>query len=201
MEPKQRRILRRLRLELADQLRVEQLVQYLYQERVVSQNFLEELEAEPVSVRRTLKLLDYLPGRGPRAFAAFIESLRDEFPWLCRRLEEEEERAEDEPEPPEDDVQSTISEDILNSVPTDKQLNRLSSQLGAEWERAVVDLGLKSSDIYRCKMNHQYNVQAQILSAFLLWKQRLGKRATVRNLCSSLISAEVDRIVISSAFQ
>ncbi|XP_059843729.1 death domain-containing protein CRADD isoform X2 [Hypanus sabinus] len=101
MEPKQRRILRRLRLELADQLRVEQLVQYLYQERVVSQNFLEELEAEPVSVRRTLKLLDYLPGRGPRAFAAFIESLRDEFPWLCRRLEEEEERAEDEPEPPE----------------------------------------------------------------------------------------------------
>ncbi|XP_059843730.1 death domain-containing protein CRADD isoform X3 [Hypanus sabinus] len=112
MEPKQRRILRRLRLELADQLRVEQLVQYLYQERVVSQNFLEELEAEPVSVRRTLKLLDYLPGRGPRAFAAFIESLRDEFPWLCRRLEEEEERAEDEPEPPEAPLSRTDTKHI-----------------------------------------------------------------------------------------
>ncbi|XP_051889871.1 death domain-containing protein CRADD isoform X3 [Pristis pectinata] len=99
MEAKQRRVLRRLRLELAEQLRVEQPVQYLYQERVVSQSFLEELEAEPVGARRTLKLLDYLPGRGPRAFAAFAESLRDEFPWLCRRLEEEE-RAEEEPEPP-----------------------------------------------------------------------------------------------------
>ncbi|XP_069764815.1 death domain-containing protein CRADD [Narcine bancroftii] len=201
MEAKQRRVLRRLRTELAAELRVDELVQHLYQERVVNQAFLEELEAEPVGARRTLKLLDHLPSRGPRAFAAFAESLRADFPWLCRRLEEEEEAGEEELEPPADEVPLTISDQVLNGVPTDKQLNRLSSQLGLEWERAVVDLGLKTSDIYRCKMNHQYNVQAQILAAFVLWKQRSGKRATVQNLCNSLISADVDPTVINNVFQ
>eukprot|EP00061_Rhincodon_typus_P000218 g10942.t1 len=95
MEEKHRRVLRRLRLELAEQLRVELVVQFLYQERVLSQSFLEEIKAEPVSIRRSLMLLDHLPGRGPRAFATFARSLREEFPWLHRRLEEEERAEED----------------------------------------------------------------------------------------------------------
>uniref|UniRef100_UPI00398F54DA death domain-containing protein CRADD n=1 Tax=Pristiophorus japonicus TaxID=55135 RepID=UPI00398F54DA len=201
MEEKHRRILRRLRLELAGGLRAERVVQYLYQERVVSLSFVEQVEAEPVSARQTLQLLDHLPSRGARAFAAFAHSLREEFPWLHRRLEEEERaEAEGQEQDPADELLSTIPYHILNSVPTDKQLNLLSSQLGAEWERAVVDLGLKQSDIYRCKMSHQYNVQAQILAAFVLWKQRLGKRATVQSLCDSLISAEADSAVIGDTF-
>ncbi|XP_067914914.1 death domain-containing protein CRADD isoform X1 [Heterodontus francisci] len=201
MEEKHRRILRRLRLELAGQLQVDQVVQYLYQERVLSLSFLEELLAEPVTLRRSLKLLDHLPSRGARAFPAFARSLREEFPWLCRRLEEEERVEEEQPAPPADKLRATISDHILNSVPTDKQLNQLSSNLGPEWERVVVDLGLKEADLYRCKMNHQYNVQSQILAAFILWKQRLGKRATVRSLCDSLILAEADFAVISNTFQ
>ncbi|XP_051889870.1 death domain-containing protein CRADD isoform X2 [Pristis pectinata] len=129
MEAKQRRVLRRLRLELAEQLRVEQPVQYLYQERVVSQSFLEELEAEPVGARRTLKLLDYLPGRGPRAFAAFAESLRDEFPWLCRRLEEEE-RAEEEPEPPAGTLLTSSSAAFLE---ISTRLASLQRPRGMDW--------------------------------------------------------------------
>ncbi|XP_067914915.1 death domain-containing protein CRADD isoform X2 [Heterodontus francisci] len=100
MEEKHRRILRRLRLELAGQLQVDQVVQYLYQERVLSLSFLEELLAEPVTLRRSLKLLDHLPSRGARAFPAFARSLREEFPWLCRRLEEEERVEEEQPAPP-----------------------------------------------------------------------------------------------------
>ncbi|XP_032895306.1 death domain-containing protein CRADD-like [Amblyraja radiata] len=201
MEARQRRALRRLRGELAEQLRLEVPLQYLYQEGVVNRSLLEELEAEPVAARRNLKLLDYLPGRGPRAFAAFVHSLRDEAPWLSRRLEEEEAREDEDDEPPADDVLSTISDHVLNGVPTDKQLNHLSGKMGTEWEQVVMDLGLRSSDVYRCKMNHQYNVQAQILASFIVWKQRLGKQATVRNLCTSLTSADVDPTVIKDAFQ
>ncbi|XP_078276159.1 death domain-containing protein CRADD [Rhinoraja longicauda] len=201
MEARQRRALRRLRGELADELRLDGPLQYLYQERVVSRSLLEELQAEPVAARRNLRLLDYLPGRGPRAFATFAHSLRDEAPWLSRRLEEEEAREDGDDETPADDVLSTISDHVLNGVPTDKQLNQLSGQLGGEWEQVVMDLGLRSSDIYRCKMNNQYNVQAQILASFILWKQRLGKRATVRTLCTSLTSADVDPTVIKDAFQ
>ncbi|XP_078409809.1 death domain-containing protein CRADD [Cetorhinus maximus] len=200
MEEKHRRILRRLRLELARQLRVDLVVEYLYQEGILNQSFLEEIQAEPVSVRRCLKLLDHLPSRGARAYPAFADSLREEFPWLRRRLEEEE-RAEEELGEPADELRATISDHILKSVPTDKQLNQLSSHLGPEWERIVVDLGLKESDLYRCKMNHQCNLQAQILAAFILWKRRLGKRATVRCLCDSLILAETDLGVIAKIFR
>ncbi|XP_072327971.1 death domain-containing protein CRADD [Scyliorhinus torazame] len=206
MEEKHRRIwiLRRLRLELASQLRVDMVVEYLYQERLLGQSFLEEVRAEPASVRKALKLLDYLPSRGARAFPAFADSLRDEFPWLRRRLEEEEraeEEEEEEPREPADELRLTISDHILKRIPTDKQLNHLSSHLGPEWEGIVVDLGLKTSDLYRCKMNHQYNLQAQILAAFILWKRRLGKRATVWTLCDSLILAETDPGVIVKIFQ
>ncbi|GCC20027.1 death domain-containing protein CRADD [Chiloscyllium punctatum] len=201
MEEKHRRILRSLRLELAEQLRVELVVQFLFQERVLSQSFLEEIQAEPVSIRRGLMLLDHLPSRGPRAFAAFALSLREEFPWLHRRLEEEE-RAEEEREAgEEDESRPPISDHILNSVPTDKQLNQLSSHLGPEWERVMVDLGLKEPDLYRCKMNHLHNLQAQILAAFILWKKRFGKRATVQHLTNSLILADTDPGLIVKIFQ
>ncbi|XP_078091370.1 LOW QUALITY PROTEIN: death domain-containing protein CRADD [Mustelus asterias] len=201
MDEKHRRILRRLRLELSSQLRVDMVVEYLYQERVLSQAFLEEIRAEPVSIRRSLKLLDHLPSRGARGFPAFADSLREEFPWLCRRLEEEEMSLELITISFPDELRLAISDHILKSVPTDKQLNQLSSHLGPDWERIVVDLGLKVPDLYRCKMNHQYNLQAQILAALILWKRRLGKQATVRSLCDSLILAETDPGMIIKIFQ
>ncbi|XP_038668134.1 death domain-containing protein CRADD [Scyliorhinus canicula] len=276
MEEKHRRILRRLRLELASQLRVDMLVEYLYQERLLSQSFLEEIRAEPASVRKALKLLDYLPSRGARVSLSIMVagslsqsklifescnqlqkvSLESFVPWhtiddtqpanffmgcLSETLEvtpklvavakwRNPSRAKntllhelvsrvwdyankwDQNVCEEmslelinvsfpDELRLTISDHILKRIPTDKQLNHLSSHLGPEWERIVVDLGLKTSDLYRCKMNHQYNLQAQILAAFILWKRRLGKRATVWSLCDSLILAETDPGVIVKIFQ
>uniref|UniRef100_V9LAX8 CASP2 and RIPK1 domain-containing adaptor with death domain protein n=1 Tax=Callorhinchus milii TaxID=7868 RepID=V9LAX8_CALMI len=201
MEDKHRRILRSLRTELCRVLRVDVCVQFLYQERVLSLSQLEAIQAEPVSANKDLKLLDHLPSRGPKAFALFAESLREEFPWVTTQLLLEEQRAEETGQSATEEFLPVISDQLLDSVPSDQKLNQLSSQLGPEWESVMVSLGLKEADMYRCKMNHQYNVRAQILAALVLWKQRLGKQATVRSLCVSLTASEVDSSVIGDIFQ
>ncbi|XP_069067956.1 death domain-containing protein CRADD isoform X1 [Pleurodeles waltl] len=74
-------LLRKHRLQLCAEVLVDGLVvQYLYQEGILTENHLQEISAEVTNQRKTMKLLDILPTRGPRAFAVFLDSLQ-EFPW------------------------------------------------------------------------------------------------------------------------
>lgn len=82
MQPEHRALLRAHRLELSGQLLVsDSIVPFLYQEGVLTEAQVEEIESQPSSRQKTLKLLDILPSRGPRAFGCFLRSL-DEFSWI-----------------------------------------------------------------------------------------------------------------------
>lgn len=86
MQPEHRALLRAHRLELSGQLLVsDSIVPFLYQESVLTEAQVEEIESQPSSRQKTLKLLDILPSRGPRAFGCFLRSL-DEFSWIRDRL-------------------------------------------------------------------------------------------------------------------
>ncbi|EPY73510.1 death domain-containing protein CRADD [Camelus ferus] len=81
MEARDKQVLRSLRLELGAEVLVEGLVlQYLYQEGVLTENHVQEIKAQATGLRKTMLLLDILPSRGPKAFDAFLDSLQ-EFPW------------------------------------------------------------------------------------------------------------------------
>ncbi|KAK9399776.1 death domain-containing protein CRADD [Crotalus adamanteus] len=87
MDARDKQVLRSLRLELCAELLVEGLIiQYLYQEEILTDNHVQEIRAQVTNQRKTLVLLDILPTRGPKAFEAFLESLQ-EFPWVKEKLE------------------------------------------------------------------------------------------------------------------
>ncbi|XP_066490757.1 death domain-containing protein CRADD [Tiliqua scincoides] len=199
MDARDKQILRSLRLELCAELLVEGLIiQYLYQEGILTENHLQEIKSQVTNHRKTMMLLDILPTRGPKAFDTFLESLQ-EFPWVREKLEAM--RNEFILGGLEDDKIFGIEEHILKHPPTDQQINKLAGRLGPEWEHIVLSLGLTQNDLYRCKVSHPFNAQLQAVSAFILWRQRLGKKATVEILCGSLRSGEVDLSVIQQIFQ
>lgn len=101
MDPKHKKFLRSQRLQLADEILVDDtIVQYLYQEDILTQSHLEDIQCESSNRRKVLKLLDILPTRGSRAFHHFIKSLEKEFPWIKDSLVQLCDEEDLEPPPP-----------------------------------------------------------------------------------------------------
>ncbi|XP_069908798.1 death domain-containing protein CRADD isoform X2 [Oryctolagus cuniculus] len=93
MEARDKQVLRSHRLELGAEVLVEGLVlQYLYQEGILTENHVQEIQAQATGLRKTMLLLDILPSRGPKAFDAFLDSLK-EFPWVREKLQKAREEA------------------------------------------------------------------------------------------------------------
>lgn len=93
MDARDKQVLRSLRLELGSEVLVEGLVlQYLYQEGILTENHIQEIKAQTTGLRKTMLLLDILPSRGPKAFDTFLDSLQ-EFPWVREKLEKAREEA------------------------------------------------------------------------------------------------------------
>lgn len=90
MEPQHKDILRKHRLDLCANISTDDtIMQYLYQEDILTMNHVEEIQAQTCNKRRTLMLLDILPTRGPNAFAKFLEALEAEYPWVQEKLLQE----------------------------------------------------------------------------------------------------------------
>ncbi|KAG2459785.1 CRADD protein, partial [Polypterus senegalus] len=90
MDAKHIKLLRKQRLHLAKQLIVgDTIVQYLYQENILTESHVEEIRSQNTNKKRAIKLLDILPTRGPKAFDTFIDSIQDEYPWIKTKLLDE----------------------------------------------------------------------------------------------------------------
>ncbi|XP_072528618.1 death domain-containing protein CRADD [Salminus brasiliensis] len=199
MDPKHKEILRANRLHLSEQLLVDDtIIQYLYQEDILTESQVEEIQSQPSNKHKTLRLLSVLPGRGPLAFSAFLASLRNDFPWIreellllcendCTTLSGT-------------TGQSGVPEHLLHTIPSNQQLNRLASSLGSEWETVLLDLGLSPGDLYRCRADHPLSVQSQVLAGLVKWKQSQGRRATVQRLLQSLQTADLHPSALDQVF-
>lgn len=100
MDPKHKKLLQSQRLFLSAELLVDGLIiQYLYQEEILTESHLQEIQSESSSRNKTLKLLDILPSRGSTAFHHFIKSLEKDFPWIRDKLLQLNEEEESPPPP------------------------------------------------------------------------------------------------------
>ncbi|KAG7454364.1 hypothetical protein MATL_G00258890 [Megalops atlanticus] len=200
MDPKHKEFLRKHRLDLSNQILTDEtIVQYLYQEGILTESQVEEIQAQTTNKKKTFKLLDILPTRGPHAFGAFLKSLEEEFIWVKERLQQDLQDAEaHEPNPTE---KCEIPEETLRKVPTDRELNQLASRLGPEWESVLLDLGLTTGQVFRCRANHPLSLQSQVLAGLVLWKQASGRAATVQKLLRSLEACQIHPSVLEDVFR
>ncbi|XP_024002156.1 death domain-containing protein CRADD isoform X2 [Salvelinus sp. IW2-2015] len=87
MDPRHKEILRKHRLDLSNQILIDDtIVQFLYQENILTESQVDEIQSQIGNKKKTLRLLDILPTRGPRAFGTFLNSLEEEFPWVRDEL-------------------------------------------------------------------------------------------------------------------
>lgn len=201
MDPKHKKLLRSQRLFLAEELLVDDMmIQYLYQEEILTESHLEEIQSESSNRKKTLKLLAILPTRGSRAFHQFIQSLEKDFPWIKDKLLRLCAEDNESPPPPSFTVQCGVPDHILPTVPTTQHLNRLAARLSSEWKSVLLDLGLSSADLYRCCADHPLVVQSQVLAGLVMWTQRNGREATVRRLLQSLQAADIPPSVLQQVF-
>uniref|UniRef100_A0A8D0GTI4 CARD domain-containing protein n=1 Tax=Sphenodon punctatus TaxID=8508 RepID=A0A8D0GTI4_SPHPU len=104
IDARDKQVLRSLRLELGAELLVEGLIiQYLYQEEILTENHVEVIKSQVTNHRKTMMFLDILPTRGPKAFDTFLDSLQA-FPWIKEKLEKK--RKETVPEDPAGDEEA-----------------------------------------------------------------------------------------------
>ncbi|XP_029902125.1 death domain-containing protein CRADD [Myripristis murdjan] len=198
MEPRHREILRKHRVELSNQLLVSDTVlPFLYQESVLTESQVEEIESQISNKKKTLRLLDILPSRGPLAFDAFLRSL-EEFSWLRDKILQELQAQRAAGLASKDDWH--IPEAVLQKVPSDRELSRLASRLGPEWESVLLDLGLSAEALFRCRADHSLSTHGQVLAGLIQWRRSLGKEATVQQLLQSLQAADIHPSILEEVF-
>ncbi|XP_071358843.1 death domain-containing protein CRADD isoform X3 [Trachinotus anak] len=87
MDPVHKAVLRKHRVYLSGELLVcDTIVPFLFQEEVLTEAQVEDIESLATNRLKALRLLDLLPTRGPRAFHCFLRSLED-FSWARDRLQ------------------------------------------------------------------------------------------------------------------
>lgn len=192
MEPKHKELLRKHRLLLADELLVgDSIVPFLYQEQILTVTQVETIESQPTNKHQTLKLLDILPTRGPRAFDSLLRSLEEDFSWVRDKLLLElQTQHEQETEPGLESTDFSLPDDFLLKVPSDQELSRLASHLGTEWESVLLDLGLSAAAVSRCRADNSLSIHGAALSGLVQWRRSEGKKATVQRLLQSLQAAD-----------
>ncbi|XP_061662426.1 death domain-containing protein CRADD [Syngnathoides biaculeatus] len=206
MGPVHREVLRKLRVYLCEELLVSDgVLPFLYQEDILTAAQLDDILAESTERKRCRKLLDLLPNRGPDAFRCFLAAL-DDFGWVRQRLLREEldvrtgiesgigSGPSDSPSSPRRRPADTA--DVWQEVPSDRQLSRLASALGAEWESVATDLGVSAAALFHCRADNALCCRDAALAALLLWRRTQGKSATARRLQRSLLAAGVHSSVL-----
>ncbi|CAB1345847.1 unnamed protein product [Coregonus sp. 'balchen'] len=90
---------------------------------------------------------------------------------------------------------------MVRAVPSDRQLSRLASRLGSEWESVLLDLCLSTGALYCCHADHPLSLHGKVLAGLIQWRQSQGRSATVHRLLQSLQAADVHPSTLDEVFQ
>ncbi|XP_064607241.1 death domain-containing protein CRADD-like [Liolophura sinensis] len=192
MDEEDRERLRLNQTALEEDLMPKDVLPYLFQEGIFTQDDWDEiLVVEPKTNRMiTRELLRRLSKRGKNAYKCFRQALDESgHSFLGTILDETKVdivRRED--------WLNGLSEEILERMPNDQELNRLACNLGSNWEQIAVSLGLKSVQIDQLKMQFgNGHIPSLIFKMLFKWRSINGKKATWKVLLQALMDCDVER--------
>ena len=88
MEEAKKDVLRKLRMHISRNMNARKVVEELYSRGILDSDDREEILAETTTQFQVLKLLDFLPLRGPKAFDVFLQALREcGFGYLANTIQ------------------------------------------------------------------------------------------------------------------
>uniref|UniRef100_A0A8C7MZG7 Death domain-containing protein n=1 Tax=Oncorhynchus kisutch TaxID=8019 RepID=A0A8C7MZG7_ONCKI len=186
MDLRHKEILKKHRLDLSNQILIDDtVVQFLYQENILKSQ-VDEIQSQ----------------KSPRALGTFLNSLEEEFTWVRDKLLQDLEQPNVPGQSPTgESMRGNIPEVTLQAVPSDRRLSWLASRIGSEWESILLDLGLSTGALYRCRANHPLSLHGQVLAALIQWRQSKGRSATVHRLLQSLQSTDIHPSTLDEVFE
>ncbi|XP_078589193.1 death domain-containing protein CRADD-like [Branchiostoma floridae x Branchiostoma japonicum] len=87
MDATDRERLLRNRIDLLDSLNVHDVIHYLYQEGIFSEDDIERACSGTTRQDKVWMMLDLLLLRGPQAYSTFRHALQENYPWLVDKLD------------------------------------------------------------------------------------------------------------------
>ncbi|XP_013399254.1 death domain-containing protein CRADD [Lingula anatina] len=189
MNETERFILRKNRVAIVQDLRVSDILPFLIQEGALSDDDAERITIQATARDRACALLDILTCRGPKAYRLFIESLRENYYWLVRALEDtdltelkEKERLRNMYMTPEELPKEKC--EVLNHKTLQLTVKYYGNLLG--WKSLARELGLEESDIADIEYRNSRNLKEQVYQMLTTWRERKGREASVDGLITAL---------------
>ena len=87
-----------------------------------------------------------------------------------------------------------IAQGIASRVPTDKELGKISQQIGKEHQLLFLELGISDARIWQIKESNPYNVANQVVKLLLEWRKQRGCLATFSELETAMNSVGTDTV-------
>ena len=95
--------------------------------------------------------------------------------------------------------EGVLPDPVLSRVPSDRELSRLASLLGAEWDVLLLQLGQSAAALDRLRSDHALSAHGRALAGLVRWRQAGGRGSTLGRLLEGLRAAEVHPSVLREA--
>ncbi|XP_071784076.1 death domain-containing protein CRADD-like [Asterias amurensis] len=216
-------VLAKCRVRFVKDLNPDDVLDHLIADLIITPDDQEDIAARTTRKEKVRFILDLLPQRSDRAFYSLKEALNDAdsghrhlYELLDKTLDDvslpcpvqaTDSKVPMELDPPLDpplaqsstraghDVAERLRNGPVNpdEPVTEQQLATLAGKIGKEWEFLGAKLGMNDNDMYKFKMENQYNAWAQIQAMLIKWRNREYKKATIGVLIEKCKEADIGR--------
>ncbi|XP_064640411.1 death domain-containing protein CRADD-like [Lineus longissimus] len=180
---------------LVQNIQADEIVDGLLSEQVLNEDDVERINKMDTNRNKVRKILDTLPKKGPYAYGALKQALRENQEFIVTKLDEtdvEEARrkhdaARDQRNNDKNKEKSAAVSGSAVKVSPSVFLDLAdNAAVMSNWKDLARRLGLSEGDIVDIKARDRDNLREQTYQSFSVWYERKGEKATIDSLVNGL---------------